>query len=193
MADPLTTVIKFLGGCIVGAAIHWASITRIEKEKRHSSYIHEQLEKLYGPLYFLTSQNEELFKLSKNILSAHREYFDGQEWSSNEKTQESVRSQSKATIELSNEYSRQVVKNNETIVEILRNNYAFIDSNDIVIFQEFVIDALRMNKEINEDRLKEIPIDIYYALGEISYSRTEFLDGIKNKFLNKQENLKKYH
>ncbi len=50
-----------------------------------------------------------------------------------------------------------------------------------------------MNKEMQEDRLKEIPIEIYYSLGEISYSRPEFLDGIKNKFLEKQEILKQYH
>lgn len=193
MADPLTTVITFLGGGIIGAAIHWASNARIEKEKRHSSYIYEQLEKLYGPLYFFTSQNEELFKLSRGILSAHRNYFDGKVWSTDERTQESVRTQSSATIELSNEYAQQVVKNNETIVEILRNNYAFIDSDDISIFREFVIDALRMNKEINEGRLKVIPMEIYYSLGEISYSRPEFLEGIKSKFLSKQGNLKKYH
>lgn len=193
MADPLTTVIIFLGGGVIGAGIHWASVARTEREKRHSNYIYEQLEKLYGPLYFVTSQNEELFKLSKNILSAHRDYFDGKVWSKNEKTQESVRKQSTATIDLSNEYARKVVENNETIVDILRSNYAFIDVDDISIFQEFVLDALRMNKEMQEDRLKEIPTEIYYSLGEISYSRPEFLEGIKTKFLDKQEILKQYH
>lgn len=193
MADPLITVITFLGGGIIGAGIHWASVARSEREKRHSSYIYEQLEKLYGPLYFMTSQNEKLFKLSKNILSAHRDYFDGKVWSDNERTQETVTKKSTATIDLSNEYAREVVKNNKAIVDILQNNYAFIDTDDISIIQEFVVDALRMNKEIQEDRLKEIPTDIYYSLGEISYSRPEFLEGIKRKFLEKQEILKQYH
>jgi len=193
MPDPLTTVITFLGGGIIGAGIQYVSTARTAREKRHSDFVYEQLSKLYGPLYFLTSQNEKLFTLSNTILGAHTEHFSGNNWSKDRSTRESLSKESKATIELSNEYIGQVSNNNDQIVKILRDNYAFIDLDDIEIFQDFIVDSLRMNKEIKEERLKDIPMEVYDTLGNISYSRPEFLAGIKSKFNEKQRVLKKYH
>jgi hypothetical protein len=76
MNEVIITLITFLGGGIIGAGIQWAKIARSEREKRHSDYIKEQLQRLYGPLYFLTSVNSKLFELNNNILSAHRNHFD---------------------------------------------------------------------------------------------------------------------
>ncbi len=126
-------------------------------------------------------------------MSAYTEHFSGSDWSSEKLTQDRLREQSKATIELSNQYIIQVRNNNDQIVNILRENYAFIDTDDIETLQEFIVDSLRMNKEIVDERLKAIPDAIYNSLGEISYSRPEFLDGIKSKFVEKQDILKKYH
>lgn len=193
MPETLTTLITFLGGGIIGAGIQYVSTARTAREKRHSDFVYEQLCKLYGPLYFLTSQNEKLFKLSNTILNAHTEHFSCKKWSLDRSTQESLSKESRATIELSNEYIYQASNNNDMIVKILRDNYAFIDPDDIEILQEFVVDSLRMNKEIKKEKLKEIPMEIYYALGDISYSRPEFLSGIKDKFNEKQGILKKYH
>ena len=193
MIDALTTIITFLGGGIIGAGIQYASNARTTREKRHSDFIYEQLRNLYGPLYFLTSQNEKLFELSKAILSAHTQHFSGNNWSQDKRTQDSLSKESKATIELSNAYIEQVKKNNEQMINILRENYSLVDVDNLEILQEFVVDSLRMNKEIDDGRLKEIPMEVYFSLGEISYSRPDFLSAIKQRFLEKQNILKSYH
>ena len=68
MTEPLTTIITFLGGGILGAVIHYVSVARNEREKRRDSYTNSQIDRLYGPLYFYTNQNEKLFELSRKIL-----------------------------------------------------------------------------------------------------------------------------
>ena len=168
MDDAIKTLITFLGGGIIGAAIQWARAARSEREKRHSEYIYEQLQRLYGPLYFLTSINSNLLKLNNTILSAHKDHFDGNKWSNAPETRKSLSKESEATINLANEYISEVVKNNKNIMDMLRDNYSFIDVDDINIFQEFIIDVLRMNKEVEEGRLKEMPFEIYKSLGDIS-------------------------
>ena len=186
-------IISFLGGGIIGAAIQWARTARSEKEKRHSEYIHEQLNKLYGPLFFLTTQNQELLNLCNKILGAYKKHFEGNKWSDDPDTRKTLKDESLSTIELSNEYVRQVVINNEKIVKLLQDSFAYIDVDDIEVIQEFIIDTIRMNKEVREERLKEIPFEIYQSLGNISYSRPYFLDRIKDQFLKKQAVLRKYH
>jgi hypothetical protein len=193
MADELSTIITFLGGGVLGAAIHYASLFRSEKEKRHSTYVHEQLNRLYGPLYFLSSQNEKLFDLNKRIMEGYDQHFIQTEWSKNPQTQEALRKESKSVINLANEYTYLVKENNIKIMEILRNNYDLIATDDIDVIQEFAIDCIRMNKEVDEERLKEIPHEIFKYVGNISYSRPEFLNLIKARFIEMQEKLKCYH
>ena len=193
MADELVTIITFLGGGILGAAIQYVSLFRSEKEKRHSTYVHEQLNRLYGPLYFLSSQNEKLFDLNKCIMEGYDQHFIQIEWSKNPQTQETLRKESKSVINLANEYIYLVKENNLKIMEILRNNYDLIATDDIGVIQEFVIDCIRMNKEVEEDRLKEIPHEIFQYVVNISYSRPEFLTLIKARFIEMQEKLKCYH
>ncbi len=193
MADELGTIITFLGGGILGAAIHYASVFRSEKEKRHSSYVHEQLNRLYGPLYFLSSQNEKLFDLNKCIMEGYDQHFIQKEWSHNPNTQEKLGKASKSTINLANEYIDIVKENNLKIMEILRNNYDLIALDDISVIQEFVVDCIRMNKEVETERLKEIPYEVFMYVGNISYSKPEFLALIKARFIEMQEMLKRYH
>ena len=95
MADELATLITFLGGGILGAAINYVSLFRSEKEKRHSTYVHEQPNRLYGPLYFFSSQNEKIFELHKLIMDGYDEHFIKTKWSKNPQTQETLRRESK--------------------------------------------------------------------------------------------------
>ena len=78
------------------------------------------------------------------------------------------------------------------IVDLLQNSFAYIDEDDIEIIQNFIVDTIRMNKEVREEWLKKIPFEVYQSLGNISYSRPEFLNRIQEKFLEKQAILKKY-
>ena len=94
---------------------------------------------------------------------------------------------------MSNEYAHQVVENNEKIVVLFRENYSLVDVDDVELFTEFTIDAIRMNKEVKEERLRKIPLSVYKAMGEISYSRPDFLASVNRKFHAKQESLTQYH
>jgi hypothetical protein len=193
MAEELRTIITFLGGGILGAAIHYVSLFRSEKEKRHSTYVHEQLNRLYGPLYFLSSQNEKLFDLNKCIMEGYEQHFIQQKWSSDPRTRESLRNESKSVISLANEYIYIVKENNLKIIEVLRNNYDLIATEDMSVIQDFVLDCIRMNKEVEEERLKEIPYEIYMHVGNISYLKPEFIALIKARFIEMQNKLKQYH
>ena len=197
MEEVIKTILAYFGSGILGgllvAGIQWARVSRSGKEKRHSEYIHEQLIKLYGPLFFMTTQNQELLNFCNKILGAHKEYFEGNKWSDDPDTRKTLKDESLSTIELSNEYARQVVVNNEKIVNLLQASFAYIDVDDIEVIQTFIVDTIRMNKEFREERLKDIPFEVYQSLGIVSYSRPDFLNRIKDKFLEKQSVLKKYH
>ncbi len=197
MEEIIKSTLAYFGSGILGAllvaGIQWARVSRSEKEKRHSEYVFNQISKLYGPLFFLTSQNQELFKLSNKILSAHREHFNGKNWSRDTNTQKTIKDESLSTIELSNEYISHVVKNNEEIIKILQENFSYIDADDIEIIRQFIVDTIRMNKEVREERLKKIPYEVYKSVGNISYSRPEFLTRIEEKFFKKQSIIKEYH
>ena len=86
-----------------------------------------------------------------------------------------------------------VKENNLKIMEILRNNYDLIALDDISVIQEFVVDCIRMNKEVETERLKEIPYEVFMYVGNNSYSKPEFLALIKARFIEMQEKLKCYH
>jgi hypothetical protein len=182
----------FLGALLV-AVINWKRVDKTEKEKRHSEYILEQLKNLYGPLCFLSSQNEKLLLLSNEIVTAYGNEFEGKKWGKDPDSQKILSKQIDSTINLANEYAHSIKANNAQIVDILKNKYAFIDDDDIGIMMEFVVDSIRMNKEFEENVWKDIPIEIYFQLGEVSYSRPEFISTIKKKFLMKQEMVKNYH
>lgn len=192
MAEALTTIITFLGGGVLGAGIQYVRAARSEREQRLSSYTNSQIDKLYGPLYFYTSQNEKLFELSRKILEAHSTYFD-REWSQSPQTQKSVLEESTNTIALSNSYVEQVVRNNDEILTILRSNFGFADMDDVEIFTQFSIDVIRLKNEVEGEKMKGIPLNIYRIVGDISYSRPEFLRRVKDKFAAKQEQLKRLH
>ena len=192
MAEALTTIITFLGGSILSTGIQYVRAARSEHKQHLSSYTNSQIDKLYGPLYFYTSQNEKLFELSRKILEAHSTYFD-REWSQSPQTQKSVLEESTNTIALSNSYVEQVVRNNDEILTILRSNFGFADMDDVEIFTQFSIDVIRLKNEVEGEKMKGIPLNIYRIVGDISYSRPEFLRRVKDKFAAKQEQLKRLH
>lgn len=192
MTEPLTTIITFLGGGILGAVIHYVSVARNEREKRRDSYTNSQIDRLYGPLYFYTNQNEKLFELSRKILEAHSSYFD-REWNQSPQTQQKIREESSNTIELSNSYVDHVVRNNDEILAILKSNFGFADLDDVEVFTQFSMDLIRLKNEVTGGRSKGIPMNISKIVGEISYSRPEFLKRVKEKFASKQAQVKELH
>lgn len=63
----LSIVVSFIGGGAVGALLNWLRAEKSEKRTRKIKYLEDQLNKLYGPLYFIISQSDKLFEIEKNI------------------------------------------------------------------------------------------------------------------------------
>ncbi|MFA4887921.1 MAG: hypothetical protein WC595_06945 [Candidatus Nanoarchaeia archaeon] len=190
MGDTSQLIASSLGGGILVALINWARTARSERASRKHNFLKDQITKVYGPLYFFASLTEALFALNDKFHNAYKEHFVNQEWSNDNYTQETLRKEADATLQLANYYVGMVRDNNAKIVDVLRENYAFIDSEDTEVFQRFVIDYLRMEKEFSSDNPVKTPFEVYLKVGEISYSRTEFLDLVKRRFSEKNETIK---
>jgi len=128
-------VISFMGGGVIAGLISWARIARSERETRKSDYIKSQLDNLYGPIYYYTSQNNELFRLSEKIMGAYTEEYSGRKWSEEPTTQNNLKEETTQTIDISNRYIEIVTENNKKAVDIIQNNASFIDPEDNDIFQ----------------------------------------------------------
>src|SRR5690606_16201960 len=110
----------------------------------------------------------------------HSTYFD-REWSQSPQTQQSVREESTKTIDLSNSYVDHVVRNNDEILTILKNSFGYADVDDVEIFTQFSMDLIRLKNEVVGGKMKELSLNIYKMVGEISYSRPEFLQRVREK------------
>jgi hypothetical protein len=185
MADPLQLIISFLGGGIIVALINWARIMRSERTSRKHDFLREQIGRLYGPLNFFVGLTEALFELNNRFHQAYNEHFVNQEWSNDARTRETLRREAEATLELANDYVGMVNDNSAKIVDILREHYAYADPDDTEIFQRFIIDHLRMKREAAN--LTETPFEVYLRVGQISFSRPEFLDLVKKRFSEKNK------
>lgn len=73
----LGLIVSFVGGGTVSAIINWVRSNMAESKERSAKYVEQQLEKLYGPLYYLTSQSSKLFEIERNLDVAYKvEYID---------------------------------------------------------------------------------------------------------------------
>jgi len=190
MNNILNFIISFLGGGITAAILNWIRTSRSERNARKNEFIKEQLTKVYGPLFFFVELNEDLISLNGKLQKACTDYFGNTEWSRDSNTRQTLREESKATIELANEYARLVRVNNSKIVDLLRDNYAYIDPEDSEIFIQFIIDYFRMEREVNDQKPLKVPLELYSKIGEIFYSRQEFNELVKKKFVEKKNVIK---
>jgi len=192
MEQTINLIVSFLGGGIIGGLINWVRVSRSEKEARKNELLSDQIKCLYGPLYFFTGLNESLFELTSKFQSAYTEHYVNQDWSRDPHTLESLKKETETTIELGNHYVRLTRKNNEKICEILRENYSYIEPDDTEIFQRFIIDQLRMEREFKEGEPLETPFEIYSKVGEVSFMRKEFAELAKTRFIEKTKELKSF-
>ena len=185
-------IFSFLGGGTVVGIIEWIRQISAAKELRKFDYLNKQLINLYGPLYFFTSQNEILFKLNEKLGEAHKIEYEDVKWSNDKDTMEGITKESTITNELRNSYMSVAVENNDKILDLLKNNYQFIDTSDVIIFQEFITDYVRFKKEINEDGNIKTPLRIYIRIGSISFMKPEFINRVAEKFNLLNQEIKKY-
>jgi hypothetical protein len=182
-------VFSFLGGGLVSAITQWVRSARSERKERRIKYLTGQIQNLYGPLFFLTSQNESYFKLNRAFHGAYGTEYIGQNWSKDSITQERVKEAASQTLSLANTYVDLVVTNNDKILALLQQNYSYIDTDDVEVCQSLVVDYTRMKTEMDDDGKLVTPMRIYGHIGEISFMRPEFMERVKTKFFAKKDEI----
>jgi hypothetical protein len=182
-------VMSFLGGGVVVAVGNWIHATRTAQRTGELDRLRQQLEVVYGPCFFFTCQNEKMFELNTSIQNAYSAHFVGKDWSPDEQTQESVRRETKDTLDLANEYVMRVTKNNERVMEILERGWYLIDPDDIPVFAQFQVDFTRMKTEIHGKMRNRMPHEIYERVGGISFMRPEMIERVKQKVQSKQSRI----
>ena len=180
-------IFSFLGGGLVAGLLDWFRANRSEKNARKISGLQGQIQNLYGPLQFFASQNESYFELNNEFLKAYQAEYEGKDWSQDETTQKNLKEETSTVLDIANDYIRLVTKNNESILEILRNNYSYIDPEDVAVFQQLIVDYTRLKTEWHENSGMKTPLRIYRHIGEISFMRPEFINRVKEKFNAKKE------
>lgn len=186
----LTLIVSFLGGGLVSAIITLLYTNRAEKREQKIKFLDEQLRKLYGPLYRLTSQNQRIYDLCHRFITALYE-----------KDTPPVKDTRKALVSITilKEYIEEVINNNTKIMQILNDNYSFVDPDDIDIFMKFYEEYIRPRKEIFAiDELLKNAVDVVQLRGitdqirkYMSVTNSVLIERVKSKFYQKKEELEK--
>ncbi|MBZ5513957.1 MAG: hypothetical protein LAN62_03770 [Acidobacteriia bacterium] len=190
--EVMNLVFSFLGGGLVAGLLEWVRSTRAEARARRAVILSDQLNHLYGPLYFFTSQNAALFELSRSFHAAYSAVYVDQKFSDDPHTQASLDKDTLQTLSLANQYIETVKNNNERISELLISAYSYIDPGDAEVFRQFFIDHVRLRTEFDRDGKLLTPRMIYNRIGDISFMRPSFMERIQKQFEAKKGELAKY-
>ncbi len=192
-AELTKTLFTFLGGGLVGALINWYRTSKSDRILRHNQYTSEQINKLYGPVYFLVCQNEVLTDISDKYTKAIKKEILDVDWSKEEETRKQVRSDLDKSIELSNYYIGLTHQNNKEILDILKTQFQFINPADIELCKKYIADFLRMEREFKQTDMLDAPLGIYESVGPVHFMREDFASLFQVRFLEYQKILKKYN
>lgn len=189
ISESITLIIGIIGGGGLVGLFGIYREHRSEKNTRKITAIHAQVQNLYGPLQFFTSQNESFFELNKKFNEAYDQEYIDKEWSQSEVTQKNLKEEISQTLNIANSYIDMVTTNNDEILKILKNNYAYIDPDDIEVFRQLLVDYTRLKTEWDNTGRLITPLPIYEYIGDVSFMRPEFIERVKLKFNIKKKEL----
>jgi adenylate kinase family enzyme len=190
-----------IGAGLIVSIINWISASRKERRERHITILREQIQHLYGPIYYLVSQNKTFFQTSHDIHKAGEKVYSGIEWAPS--AQQTIEREITDTIETANKYIELVEKNNEKIMDILNNNIHLAEIEDYENFSIFVKDyfrlqietgrILRSKKEVDKtDSDPKLPFRVVLKLPRISFLDENFIEMVETRFFEIKNEYKKY-
>ncbi|NBD25413.1 hypothetical protein [Paenibacillus glycinis] len=184
----INVLVSFIGGGAVGAILNWIRADLADKRLRRIKYLEDQLINLYGPLNFIISQSSKLFEIESKFQRAYKDEYIDKTYSEEKLTQERLEEDVKKTIKIRNEYIIQVSENNLKIKELLDKSFSYLDGEDIdLVMNYFYENFIRLQ---TEERGK-VPFIIHKHVGDISFLRPEFIEGIRMKFIKKKQEVEK--
>jgi len=170
----LNFLLSFLGGGLVAAALNWAREARSERRAMKADRVRMQLQKLYGPLFFVTSQAEKILEVSQKHSEGYKiQYIE---------RKLGTREEATTAIEVNNQYSRKLNELANQAAEIMRGAYAYIEPKDSVAFQNIVVDTVRFSIEQDESGKLRTPFEIYQHVGDMYFFRGDFISLINRRF-----------
>lgn len=163
----LRYLLSFLGGGVTVALINWARTDRATRRELESEYLRSQLSRLYGPLYYFASQNEELGTLVTRLRSAYDEI-----------RGKIIPREEEATKHLLYAYVDQVLQNQTRMCDLLEAHWYLLDEDDFGPLSQFQTHVTRARSELSPDRdfRTSIPIKVYSVVGPISSSHPDVLE-----------------
>jgi hypothetical protein len=187
--EVLNMIVSFLGGGTVVGILSWIKSSVSERRLRRADCLIQQLTHFYAPLFFFTSQNEELFRLNSELQKAYSVEYEGKHWSQDEVTQSTVHEEAKKTLEIANDYISSIERNNKRIAKIIMQNYVHIDPDDIVLCKCFLVYHIRLATERDQGFCRNLPFRIHQHVGDISFMRAELIERVRLKFTSKKKEL----
>jgi hypothetical protein len=177
----LSFFLSFLGGGLVAATLNWIRVARSESRALRANRVRQQLDKLYGPLFFVTSQANKILEISRRHSEGFRiEYIESKSGASDEVM---------AAIDVDNEYAKELHNLAKEASVIMRGAYSYIDPEDVGVFQDVVIDALRLTIEREDCGKMKTPLEIYEHVGEMHFFRESFIMLIEQRFIEMRKEL----
>lgn len=173
-------VITSLGGAWI---VHLLDLRKLKK-----SYLLDQVQKIYAPLHFFVGQFELYWDLLEKLEKAYIEEYENGKWSEDEEEMKRANAEITQYFNIRHEYFQIIKQNNKKICKILRNNYGYIDWDDLEIFHGFVVNDVRSHVEFDEDGKLIIPRRIHSHLKKVFHIKNisclppEFADRVKDKF-----------
>jgi len=161
--------------------MNWARVARSERRAMKAERVRAQLQKLYGPLFFVTSQAEKILEISQRHSDGYRiEYIEGKL---------GHRKDAETAIEVNNQYVRQLKELANQAAEIMRGAYSYIDPADSEQFQNVVVDTVRLAIERDESGKLITPLEIYRHVGDMYFFRCDFITLVQRRFREMRDEL----
>lgn len=182
----LELIVSFVSGGLVVAVIEWYRGYQLSRLERRLQLTRDSLSKLYGPIYFYTVQNQECFRICRELHKAlHSDKINITD--ENGKYQLLLtKEELDCAINLTNEYVEIVKKNNDQIFEIAQNNWVFIEFDDIDLFRKMIVDYTRLKIEYEESGKLKTPLMIYTEIGDVCFMQPEYVERIEQRVREKQ-------
>ena len=181
MSQPIDLIIAFTGGGLLAALLSWARTERSENRRRTHELAQLRLERVYGPLYFLTERNINLIAHVQKIHDTTQTELSGKPWAKDEGTQSRVTESIMQTINIANGYVSEIRKNNSEICKVLGHHYSYIFQDDSELFQRFVLDNTRLEMEHPEGSGPAMPFEVAKKLGLMRFIHPEINDLVRSR------------
>jgi len=181
----MSLIVALLGGGIVSALINWMRANNSENRQQKTQFLNTQIQLLYGPLYYLTSQTKAIYKLCDEILEGGVDLYESLESSKNSSLPKKMTDVTMIYLR----YFELYEKLNDEIKNILDRNNSHGDPDDNEVFIKFSLNYLRTKEEITLLIKHPIPKEIYDNIGKTLEIDSEFIKTIKTKYYQKKEEL----